>query len=338
MSQKTLATTDQPVERSKAPLNGPLYKSNSMKAPYDMIANNKHISTECYPCIFQQLLSIATLMKLNEADKKSLFEKSMQYLLETHGDGILVQHILRKATDTLIDMMNKPSDFDPYRAIKTRSNDIALKYCQVFKEKIRESSSPLQTAVKIAAAGNIIDFGVKNYDDLVIEEELGLIDQRGFGIYNYDEFFKQLSTASTLLYICDNSGEIVLDKIFIEEIRKSFPSLDIICALREKPIINDAVLNDALYVGLDQVATVISSGSVYPGTILEETSCEFRKIFNKSDFIISKGQGNFETLLDTATEKMFFILRIKCELMARLSNTRRGNLVLMQGKHQSLED
>ena len=298
-----------------------------------MKVKNKQISIECYPCIFQQLLSIGKLMKLDEAGKKSLFEKFMQYLLETHGDGIVVQHIIRRATDTVIDMVNKPGNFDPYQAIKTLSNDVALEYNQMFNTKIRESSSPLQTALKIAAAGNIIDFGAKNHTDLDIEKELSSIDQRGFGIYHYDEFYKCLSTASNLLYICDNSGEIVLDKIFIGEIKKTFPSLDIICAVRERPIINDAVLKDALYVGLDQVATVISSGSVYPGTILEETSCEFRKLFDKSDLIISKGQGNFETLLDAANEKIFFILRIKCEVMARLSNTRQGNLVLMQGRH-----
>lgn len=272
-------------------------------------------------------------MKMDEAGKKSLLEKSMQYLLETHGNGIVVQHIIRKATDTVIDMMNKPSDFDPYKTIKTYSNDIALEHYQMFKTKIKESRSPLQTALKIAAAGNIIDFGAKNHVDLDIEKELGSIDQRGFGIYHYDEFYKRLSSASVLLYICDNSGEIVLDKIFIEEIKKAFPSLDITCAMRERPIINDAVLNDALYVGLDRVATVISSGSIYPGTILDETSYEFRKLFDKSDLIISKGQGNFETLLDTATEKIFFILRIKCEMIARLSNTQRGDLVLMLGKH-----
>ena len=298
-----------------------------------MKAKNKHISTECYPCIFQQLVSIATLMKMDEAGKKGLLEKSMQYLLETHGNGIVVQHIIRKATDTVIDMMNKPSDFDPYKTIKTYSNDIALEHYQMFKTKIKESRSPLQTALKIAAAGNIIDFGAKNHVDLDIEKELGSIDQRGFGIYHYDEFYKRLSSASVLLYICDNSGEIVLDKIFIEEIKKAFPSLDITCAMRERPIINDAVLNDALYVGLDRVATVISSGSIYPGTILDETSYEFRKLFDKSDLIISKGQGNFETLLDTATGKIFFILRIKCEMIARLSNTQRGDLVLMLGKH-----
>lgn len=145
-------------------------------------------------------------MKMDEAGKKSLLEKSMQYLLETHGNGIVVQHIIRKATDTVIDMMNKPSDFDPYKTIKTYSNDIALEHYQMFKTKIKESRAPLQTALKIAAAGNIIDFGAKNHVDLDIEKELGSIDQRGFGIYHYDEFYKRLSSASVLLYICDNSG------------------------------------------------------------------------------------------------------------------------------------
>jgi len=297
-----------------------------------MKTKHKHIPTECYPCIFQQLLSISTLMQLNEIKKKGLFEFAMQYLIGTHGEGIVVQHIIRKATDKLIEMLNKPNDFDPYRAIKKQSNDIALDYYPKFKEKIRRSHSPLQTALKMAAAGNIIDFGAKNHAELSIEEELDSIDQRGFGIYHYDEFFKGLSDANMLLYICDNAGELVLDKVFIEEIKKSFPSLKIICALRERPIINDAVLNDAFYIGLDQLVPVISSGSVYPGTILEETSFEFRTLFNQSDIIISKGQGNFETLLSSATEKLFFILRIKCETMARLANTQRGNLVLIRNQ------
>ena len=273
-------------------------------------------------------------MKMGESEKKFLLEKTMQYLLETHGDGVVVQHVVRKVTDEIIEMMDEPSNFDPYKTIKTHSNDIALAYYRKFKTKIKASDAPLQTAIKIAAAGNIIDFGAKSQIDLDIEKELGSIDRRGFGIYDYDAFYKRLSAARTLLYICDNSGEIVLDKILVEEIKEAFPSLDIICAMREKPIINDALLDDAHYVGLDRVATVISSGSVYPGTILEETSCAFRKLFDKSDLIISKGQGNFETLLDQGCEKMFFILRIKCELMARLCNTRQGNLVLMQGKHQ----
>jgi uncharacterized protein with ATP-grasp and redox domains len=200
----------------------------------------------------------------------------------------------------------------------------------MFQEKIAASPSPLEEAVKLAAAGNIIDFGAKGHGDLDIEQELASIDQRGFGIYDYDEFFGRLSRADNLLYLCDNAGEIVLDSMFIQEIQKAFPFLQITCAVRERPIINDAILRDAEDVGLDRVATVISSGSVYPGTILAETSDAFQELFENADLVISKGQGNFETLLGTDTDRIFFLLRIKCGMMAGLAGTEKGNLVLMQ--------
>ena len=120
--------------------------------------------------------------------------------------------------------------------------------------------------------------------------------------------------------------------MFVQEIKKAFPSLRITCAVRERPIINDAVLKDAVGVGLDAVAPVISSGSVYPGTILGETSDAFQELFESADLVISKGQGNFETLLGTDTDKIFFILRIKCGMMADLAGTEKGNLVLMQNR------
>lgn len=302
-----------------------------------MNSAERRVSTECYPCIVRQAASIATLMGIKEPQKKSLLERTLRYLLETHGEGITVQHIARRVTDDAVGMMNKPDHFDPYKLIKIRSNDIALKYVGMFETKIKESDSPLETALTIAAAGNIIDFGAKDHADLDIEKELGSIDQRGFGTYDYDKFYKRLSIARTLLYICDNSGEIVLDKIFIEEIKKTFPSLNIVCAMREKAIINDALIEDALYVGLDRVAKVISSGSIYPGTILEETSPEFRRFYDESDLVVSKGQGNFETLLDSATGRIFFILRIKCAWMAELSGVRPGDLVLMQGRQRVTE-
>lgn len=296
-----------------------------------MTTNTQAIATECYPCSLNQILAIAELTHLNDAQTKILFEKAMQYLLDTHGKGVLVQHLVRYVTDTVIDMLGKPHDFDPYLAIKSHSNEIARSYIPAFRQAIGAAVSPLETALKIAAAGNIIDFGAVEHANLDIGAELESIDERGFGIYNYDAFDQQLSKAQTLLYVCDNAGEIVLDKLFIEEIKRTYPAIEVTCAVRARPIINDALMDDALAVGLDEVATVITSGSVYPGTILEETTPEFQHLWDDADMIISKGQGNFETLLAVAPTKLFFILRIKCGMMARLSGTDEGNLVLMQG-------
>ena len=295
-----------------------------------MHTKEKSISPDCYPCIFQQVTVLSSLMNLEGEQKRDLFEKLMTDLLETRGQGIVVQHIARKATDSLLSILGKSHDYDPYAREKKISNDIAISYLPLFKQQVEASGTPLATAVKLAAAGNIIDFGAKSYRELDIKAELETIDQRGFGIYHDQAFFESLGQARSLLYLCDNAGEIVLDKLFIEELKRTYPNLSITCAVRHKPIINDALLADATYVGLDKVVPVISSGSVYPGTIIEETSADFKRLFADADMIISKGQGNFETLLDKADPRIFFILRIKCQMMAQLSETGQGNLVLMQ--------
>ena len=140
-----------------------------------------------------------------------------------------------------------------------------------------------------------------------------------------------LDGASTHIYLCDNSGEIVFDMLFIKELQQAYPNLQIVAAVRDKPIINDATLEDAKIVGLDRLVTTISSGSVYPGTVLPETTEAFQELFAAADVILSKGQGNLETLLPLADERIFFLLRIKCDYIASLTKMTKDSLVLMQG-------
>jgi len=291
----------------------------------------RQIPAECYPCVFEQLNSLARVTELDAENGKLLFEHAMRHLLDTRGKGIAVQHVIRSATDRAIVLSGKGKDFDPYRAIKRMSNDMALQFVPEFRNAIRHAQDPLQAAIKIAAAGNIIDFGAKRHGSLDIEKELRTIDERAFGRFDFAEFYRRLKAADRLLYICDNAGEIVFDRLFIEEIRRTHPELQITCAVRDQPVINDAVLLDAHDAGLHEEAEVISSGSVYPGTLLDQTSEEFRELFRNADVIVSKGQGNFETLLDDADERLFFILRIKCDQMSKLSGITKGDLVLMQG-------
>lgn len=302
-----------------------------------MAKNKRTIPAECYPCLFEQLLSLTKITGMEEGQGKRLFEHSMQQLLESNGEGIVVQHVIRSATDDAIALSGRDADFDPYREIKQRSNDVALAFADEFRARILESPKPLEEAVRVAAAGNIIDFGAKRHGSLDVEHEVRTIGERTFGRFDFEAFSLRLQSAKCLLYICDNAGEIVFDRLFIEEIRRHFPQLDVTCAVRARPVINDAVMADARYAGLDKVATVISSGSVYPGTLLEEVSGEFRRLFDEADLIVSKGQGNFETLLDDADERLFFILRIKCDQMSKLSGIAKGELVLMQGSFHRRE-
>lgn len=295
-----------------------------------MSAKSRSISPDCYPCFFHQVLSLTTLCQLDDNEKRSVFEQCMTYLQQSHGQNVAVQHAIRFATDNAINTAQQADDFDPFGKIKTTSNEIAQRYYPSLEKMIGNAKSALKTAIKIAAAGNIIDFGAKRHSDIDIEQELFTIDQRGFGIFHYDEFCQELAQAKSLLYICDNAGEIVLDKILVNQLKALYPDLTITCAVREKPIINDATLADAEAAGLTTVARVMSSGSIYPGTIIEETSDEFRTLFKSADIIIAKGQGNFETLLDLNARNLFFILRIKCKMMAQRANTAIGNLVLLQ--------
>jgi uncharacterized protein with ATP-grasp and redox domains len=289
------------------------------------------IASDCYACVINQALSAARFGELNEEQTKRVIAVAKAGLEESKTTPLLVQHIIRRVADTIIQERGESQDFDIYAEVKEKSNSLSLAYAESFQKKIDASASPLETGLQIAAAGNIIDFGAVNQGPINLEKELQSLNKIPFARYDIEPFKKALDGASTLLYICDNSGEIVFDMLFIKELQREYPNLQIVAALRDKPIINDATLEDAKEVGLDHLVATISSGSIYPGTILLETTEEFQKLYASADVILSKGQGNFETLLPVADERLFFLLRIKCEYMAVLSKVRKDNLVLIQG-------
>ena len=154
-------------------------------------------------------------------------------------------------------------------------------------------------------------------------------------MFEYEEFEAVLKRANTILYLGDNAGEIVCDKILIEEIQRNFEAKTIFFAVRGFPIINDVLLEDAYECGMDKTATVISNGSDAPGTILEDCSQKFLEIYHFADMIISKGQGNFETLSDRE-ECLFFLLRAKCPVITVDINCSIGDTVLIKNKVASV--
>ncbi|MBW2624222.1 MAG: DUF89 family protein, partial [Deltaproteobacteria bacterium] len=150
-------------------------------------------------------------------------------------------------------------------------------------------------------------------------EEILEID---FAICDYEAFKDRLGEASEILYLGDNAGECVFDRILIEEISKP-----VLYAVRDAPIINDATYEDAAQAGIDEVATIFSSGTDAPGTILKTCSSEFREIYNNSEFIISKGQGNYEGL-SNENHSPFFLLKVKCQVIANDIGVNEGDIIL----------
>ncbi len=289
------------------------------------------IASDCYACVLDQVRSAACFAELTDAQTGRVITLAEAVLEKSKTTPVLVQHVIRQVADAIIQERGESLDFDIYARVKETSNTLSLACVERLQKKIDASASPLEAGLQVAAAGNIIDFGAKDHGALDLEKELQGLTEIPFARYDIDPLKKALERAATILYICDNAGEIVFDMLFIKEIQRLYPGLQIVAAFRDRPIINDATLADARAVGLDRLAASISSGSVYPGTVLPETTREFRQLFDDADVMIAKGQGNLETLRPHADKRLFFLLRIKCEYMAALTQVAKGSLVLMQG-------
>ncbi len=279
---------------------------------------------ECFPCFFRQALEIGRLLNLDDVQQKEFINEVAALIPRFSLDSTppeMAQRIYQVITA-------KYGRMDPYREIKQRSNRLALELYPEMEKIVSKSEDRLLTAVEIAIAGNIIDYGVKN--NLDIEQEIAQLLKEGFvradrRIFDYGHFTNDLKSAGSILYIGDNAGEIVFDKLLVQELLNRDKT--VVFGVRGQPIINDAVMEDARACGLDQLIPVVSSGLDAPGTILNSCSREFRDIFARSDLIISKGQGNFETLSDEPAN-IYFLFKAKCPVVADKVGAHLGDIVL----------
>jgi hypothetical protein len=212
---------------------------------------------------------------------------------------------------------------DPYASVKRRSNDHALSLLPELRRRVAEAPDPFLAAVKLAAVGNVIDFGADPDFDLDRALEEGwAADLTGSDL---SAFRRGVGEARDILYIGDNAGEIVFDRLLVEHLAAA--GARVAFAVRGGPILNDATLEDATYVGMDQVAEVVSSGVRSPGTLLGHADSAFLDRFRRADLVLAKGQGNFEGLSDVAGP-LFFLLKVKCPVIARHLGAELGSLVL----------
>jgi damage-control phosphatase, subfamily I len=284
---------------------------------------------ECIPCFFRQALEASQIAGTSIVKQKEILDKvaveiPLFSLAATPPEmGRLVHDIVRKITKKK----------DPYLKVKAKSNKLALGIKNDLKNKVRRSKNRLLTAVELAIAGNIIDYGVKNTLDVnkelnkILSKEEKIIKKEDPALFQFKQFKSKLSKAKTILYLGDNVGETVFDSILLEEIKEMYPEKEIEYAVRAAPIINDALAEDAYKAGLDQYAKIITSGVDAPGTILSLCSQTFLKKFNNADLIISKGQGNYEAL-SQESGPIFFLFMAKCPVIAKHLNCDIGNIIL----------
>jgi uncharacterized protein with ATP-grasp and redox domains len=261
------------------------------------------------------------MMNVNEEKIREILVAFGQDLSRIHEEAIPPE-IGREAYRIISE---KTGISDPYAEIKKENTHKALSLYPQLKRRIESSEDRLSAAVRMAIAGNVIDFGANA--DFDLDKDLDALLSQKLAVDHYPAFCLALQRARNILYLADNAGETVFDRLLIEELGKP-----VIYAVREKPIINDAVYQDALDAGIDKVAEIVSSGTDAPGTILNLCSDQFLKIFRSADLVISKGQGNYEGLSDE-TRPVFFLLKAKCAVIAKDIEVKEGSLILMKTKN-----
>jgi uncharacterized protein with ATP-grasp and redox domains len=265
---------------------------------------------DCIPCFFNQALRAGRIATDDEGKIKRILDeigimlKDIPLESTPPETGRLIYETVRAVT----------GNHDPYKALKIESTHKALSLYPAVKTMVAQSDDRLLSAIRIAIAGNVIDFGAnRNFD---IDREIQEVFNKDFALFDYQPFKEHADKAD------DNAGESVFDRMLIEELKRP-----VIYVVRDKPVINDVTYDDAVLAGIDKVATIVSSGTNAPGTILTTCSNEFRKTYSDAKLVISKGQGNYEGLSDEK-KAIFFMLKAKCYVIAHDIGVNEGDMVL----------
>lgn len=266
---------------------------------------------DCLPCFLRQALQVARICSDKEDVHKAVTDVVSGLLDQLDMQDTPPANAIRVYSE-IARITGCP---DPYHEVKKRSNEQAMQSLPLLRKEVNRADNPLAAAVRFAIAGNIIDYGACAEVD--VEATFARCRTATLAIDHLDIFIKkisQLKKSSRILYLADNCGEIVYDLLVLERLREY--GLDLTVAVRGGPIINDALLEDAMNCGIDRVASLISNGVACPGTSLAHCSAELREHFYRADLVISKGQGNFETLSEVERD-VFFLLTVKCRVAAR---------------------
>ena len=271
---------------------------------------------DCLPCFMSQALRAGRIATKDEKKIKALLDDVGCIIKDIPMDstppetGELIYQKVKEITGVE----------DPYKIIKEANITEALALYPKLKQIVKNSHNKLLTAIRIAIAGNVIDLGVDK--EFNILEDVHKVLKQDFAIFDFEEFITQLDKTESILYLGDNAGESVFDKILIEEMGKP-----VTYVVRDIPVINDVTVEDAVSSGLDELTEIISSGTTAPGTILKLCNDDFLHRFNNADMIISKGQGNYEGL-SNVNRSVFFLLIAKCYVIANDLKVKENDIVL----------
>lgn len=275
------------------------------------------INELCLPCLINQVIKVANITNCSNRDDlyHQVFEKLSKIDFNKSNP-----EIIGMIFELVKQYLNNE---DPYLEIRRYYNNLFLQNYDNFDKKI----DSFKTAIKYAIIGNIIDFSpIHNQEIMKIDDWFANIDNLSLAIDDVDQLINDIKNAKTILYLGDNCGEICLDKLLLKRIKQLNPTLKIYFGVRGEPVVNDSIEADGYEVGIDEYASIISNGDNSLGTVLSRTSAEFNQIYKNCDFVIAKGQANFESLSEE-DKKIYFLLMVKCGVIAKYINIPEKSLV-----------
>jgi len=284
------------------------------------------LQEHCLTCIYDQTKRVCELLHVGNAEARAIDNIACEYI-KSFDMNQTPPHNAAPLYEAMAEALGVD---DLYSEFKKASSLKAKAFLPLCEQKIQESSHKLFEATKTAVAGNVIDLAAVMLYDL--EEELEKIYHTPFAIDDFKALEEQLAHTQTLVYLADNAGEEIFDKLYIRTIKELYPRIEVYYFVRGRPIINDLTLKDALASKMDDVATIIDSGVPTPGLAMEFMNEKARAIFERAECIISKGMGNYECLGDVKGLPIFFLFKVKCNVVAHSVGAKLGSIICKKGE------
>lgn len=283
------------------------------------------VHNDCIPCFARQGVEAA---KAYAPDDPGLQQEVLKTVLRVAAEADYSKSPPEIAAEYFREIVELTGVADPYAGAKRISNEECMQLLPQLRMEVEASDRPLEMAVRMAIAGNIIDFGTPHgQKDNSLLEVIEHAAEAEVCMEALVAFEQRAKDAKLILYLGDNCGEAVLDRLLIEQL----PTEKVVFVVRGKPILNDITPSEVAQTGIDRICRVIDNGHDAPGIILPECSLEFRALFDEADMIISKGQGNFETLQDCGRE-IFFLMKVKCDVVAEETSLPLGSIYFQRSK------
>jgi len=281
-----------------------------------------NITDDCVECIIGQIKKATDTLGCEKGLSKQINDEVEKRSLSFSRD-----HTPPWVAKDVYELLSQKTNMaDPLEKIKQDSIKKALEFVPYIEDKLSTSKDKLFTAIKASVAGNVIDFGAK--EQFSLKNEIENVFHTNFAINDYSQLKQRLNQLDKLMILADNSGENVFDKILLETIRELYPHINLYYATRGKPIINDITTKEAYQIGIDKVATIVDSGVDTPGYDQSRASSSFNKLYKSMPLIIAKGMGNFECLESSRDKRVFFLFKVKCNVVANTIHQDVGSIIL----------